>query len=145
MQYCSSQHWTLLSPPGTPTTEHHFSFGPAASFILQPLVIALCASPVAYWTPSDLGAHLPLSYLFAFSSCSWGSCSKNTGVVCHSFLQWITVTHPSQVALHSMAHSSTELHNPFCHDKAVIYEGDQLLFIFVSSDLPQNSNSIIAC
>ena len=29
-----------------------------------------------------------MSYLFAFSSCSWGSQGKNTEVVCHSFLQW---------------------------------------------------------
>ena len=88
MQYCSLRHWTLLSPPGTPTTEHHFRFGPAASFVLEPLVIALCSSPVAYWTPSDLGAHLAVSYLFAFSCSSWHSPGKNTGVVCHTLLQW---------------------------------------------------------
>ena len=33
-------------------------------------------------------AHVLLSYLFAFSYCSWSSSSKNTGVVCHSLLQW---------------------------------------------------------
>ena len=31
-------------------------------------------------------SHLPLTYLFAFSYCSWDSQSKNTGVVCHSLL-----------------------------------------------------------
>ena len=31
-----------------------------------------------------------LSYLFAFSYCSWGSQGKNTEVVCHSLLQWTT-------------------------------------------------------
>ena len=31
-----------------------------------------------------------MSYLFAFSYCSWGSQGKNTEVVCHSLLQWIT-------------------------------------------------------
>ena len=31
-----------------------------------------------------------MSYLFAFSYCSWGSQSKNTKVVCHFFFQWIT-------------------------------------------------------
>ena len=39
-------------------------------------------------------AHLPVSYLFTFSYCSYGSCSKNPmktpRVVCHSFLQWTT-------------------------------------------------------
>ena len=52
-------------------------------------IIALCSSPVAYWTPSNLGgAHLQVSYLFAFSYCLWGSHRKNTGVVCHLLLQW---------------------------------------------------------
>ena len=55
MQYCSLQHRTLLSPLGSPTSQCHFCFGPATSFLLSLLVIALCFSPVAYWTPSDLG------------------------------------------------------------------------------------------
>ena len=50
VQYHSLQRWTLLSPPDTSTTKHHFRFGPAASFFLELLVIALCSSPVAYWT-----------------------------------------------------------------------------------------------
>ena len=31
-----------------------------------------------------------MSYLFAFSYCSWGSQGKNTEVVCHFLLQWPT-------------------------------------------------------
>ena len=31
-----------------------------------------------------------MSYLFAFSYCSWGSQGKNTEVVCHSLLWWST-------------------------------------------------------
>ena len=35
--------------------------------------------------------HLSLSYLFAFSYCSWGCFQeKNTEVVCHCLLQWTT-------------------------------------------------------
>ena len=49
------------------------SQSPAASFFLKLLVIALCSSPGAYWRPSDLGVHLPVSNLFAFSYCPWGS------------------------------------------------------------------------
>ena len=41
MKYCSLQLWILLSPPDTSTTEHHFHFGPAASFFLELLAIAL--------------------------------------------------------------------------------------------------------
>ena len=59
---------------------------------------------------------------FVFSYYSWGSQGKNTEVVCHSLLQWnhilsklSTMTQPSWVALHGMAHSFIEL------DKAVIH------------------------
>ena len=41
MQYCSLEYQTLLSPPGTSTTERPFCFGPASSFFLELLVIAL--------------------------------------------------------------------------------------------------------
>jgi len=55
MQYCSLQHQTLLSPPDTSTTGHHFCFGTAASFILKLFLIVFCSSPVVSWTSSDLG------------------------------------------------------------------------------------------
>ena len=38
-----------------------------------------------------------MSYLFAFSYCSWGSQGKNTEVVCHSLLQWTTFCQNSDV------------------------------------------------
>ena len=65
MQYCSLQHRTLHSPPDTSITEHHFCFGPTGSFFLEVFVLS---SPVAFWTPIDLGAYLLLSYIFAFSA-----------------------------------------------------------------------------
>ena len=67
-----------------------FPLGPAASFYLELLVIALCSSPVAYWTPSVLegSGNLPVSYLFAFIYCSC-SLGKNTGLGCHFFLHWM--------------------------------------------------------
>ena len=34
------------------------------------------------------GVHLSVSFLFAFSYCSWASLGKNAEVVCHSLLQW---------------------------------------------------------
>ena len=88
MQYCSLQHWTLLLPPDTSTIECHFCFGSASSFFLGLLVIAIHSSPVGHhptWR-----AYLPVSYFFAFSLCSWDAHNKNTGVVCHSLLQWTT-------------------------------------------------------
>ena len=90
MQYCPLQHQTLLLPPDASTTECHFCFGPASSFFLGVFVIALFFSLVACWETSNLGAHHPVSYLFAFSYSSWGSHGKNTRVVCQSLLKWNT-------------------------------------------------------
>ena len=63
-----------------------------------------------------------MSYLFAFSSCSWGSQGKNTEVVLpfpspvdHILLDISTTTRQSWVALHGMAHRYIEL------DKAVVH------------------------
>ena len=50
------QYGEILSPPDTSTAECRFCFGSATSFFLELFVIALCSSPVPYWTPSDLGA-----------------------------------------------------------------------------------------
>ena len=90
MQHCSLQHWTLLSSPDTSTTKHCFHFGPAASFFLELLVIALHSSPVAYWAPSDLEGSSSGVISFAFSYCPWVSLGKNTGVACHFLLHWTT-------------------------------------------------------
>ena len=85
MQYCSLQHQTLLLSPVTCTTGCCFS---------------LALSLHSFWSyfSTDLqehtghvptsGVYLSVSYLFAFSYCSWGSQGKNTEVVCHSLLQW---------------------------------------------------------
>ena len=66
MQYYSLQHQTLFSPPAT--SGHCFHFGSASSFLLE---LFLHSSPVAYWTPTNLEVHLSVSYIFAFSCCSW--------------------------------------------------------------------------
>ena len=86
-QCCSLQHWTLLLPPVTSTAGWCFCFGSISSFFLE---LFLQWSPGAYWAPTDLWSYLSMSYLFAFSYCSWGSQGRNTEVVCHSLLQWIT-------------------------------------------------------
>ena len=86
MQYCSLLHWTLLSIPDIVTTECHFHFGPGTSFFLELLLYHNCPLPFPsskldiFW-PGRV--HLPVSYLFTFSYCSWSSHSKNTGVICH--------------------------------------------------------------
>ena len=119
MQYCSLQHWSLLLSLVTSTALCCFPFASASLFFLE---LFLHSSPVTYWAPTDLGIHLSVSYLFAFSYCPWGSQGKSTEVVCHTLLQRITfcqnsppVTHPPWLTLNSMARSFTAL------DKAVIH------------------------
>ena len=85
MQYCSLQYRTLPPLPLTSTTGCWFFFGFITSIFLE---LFLHLSPVAYWHLPTWGVHLSVSYLFAFSYCSWGSQGKNTEVVCHSPLQW---------------------------------------------------------
>ena len=53
MQYCSLQHWTLLSAPDTSTAKHPFRFGPASAAFME---LFLLSSPVAYWTATNWGA-----------------------------------------------------------------------------------------
>ena len=92
MQYCSLKHWTLPWLPGTFTTKHCFYFVPGFLFFLELFLTCL------QWRIEHLltlGVHLPLTYLFAFSYCSWDSQSKNTGVVCHSLLWWTTFSQNS--------------------------------------------------
>ena len=125
MQYCSLQHQTLLSPSDTSTAEHWFCFEPAASFLLELLVIALHSSPVAYWTRSNLGAHLPVSYLFTFSYCPWNGLPFPSPVD-HNSSELLTMIKLPWVALLGMTHSFTELCKPLHHDKAVILKGDMV-------------------
>ena len=72
------------------TTRHIYNWVsfPLGSVSLFLLALFLGSFPVTYCTPAKLGAHLSVSYLFAFSYCSWGSQGKNAEVVCHSLLQW---------------------------------------------------------
>ena len=58
-------------------------------FILSRVILPLISSSIlgTYWPGEFIFQGLTF---FAFSYCSWGSQSKNTEVVCHSFLQWTT-------------------------------------------------------
>jgi len=73
------KHWTLLSPPDTFTTEHHCLFGIATSIFLELLITALCYPHNIFLT---YGAHLQVSYLFAFSYFTWDSPCKNNRLDC---------------------------------------------------------------
>ena len=109
MQYCSLQHQTFLLSLVTSTAGYCFSFGFIPSSFLE---LFLCWSSVAYWAPTDLGSFSFNILSFCLSYCSWGSQGKNTKVVCHPLLHILpelsTMTHPSWVALQSMAHTFIE-------------------------------------
>ena len=53
VQHCSLQHRTLLPSPVTSTMRCCVSFGSNSSFFLE---LFLHWSPVAYWTPTNLGS-----------------------------------------------------------------------------------------
>ena len=115
MQYCSLQHRTFLPSPVTSTTGCCICFGSIPSFFLE---LFLHWSPVAYWAPTDLGS----SYLFTFPYCSMGFSRQEcwSGLlfpspVDHVLSELSTMTRPSWVALHGMAHSFIEL------DKATVH------------------------
>ena len=130
MQCCSLHHWTLLTAPDTSTAVCHSHCGPATSFFLELLVIALCSSPVAYWTPSNVegssSSVIPFCLFIQFVGFSrqeyWSSLPFSS-LVDHVLSELFTMTHLSWLALHGMAHSFIELHKPLCLDKAVIHEG----------------------
>ena len=123
-----------LSPQDTFTTECHFCIGPATSFFLELLVIALQSSPVAYWTPTNLGGSssgvISFCLFILFLGFSWqehGSGLPFPDPVDHVLSGLFAGTCLSWVALHGRAHSFTELYKPLGHNKAVVCEEVQRL------------------
>ena len=114
-QYCSLQHWTLLLSPVTSTTGRCLPFGSISAFFLE---LFLHSSPVAYWAHTDQGSS-------CFNVISFLPFHTVYGVLKARILKWFAIpfssgpcfvrSHPSWVALPSMAHSFNEL------NKAVIY------------------------
>ena len=140
MQYCSLQHWILLSSPDTPPPSLCFHFGPVTSFFLELLVVVLHSSPGAYWPPSNLGdssfgvisSCLFIQFIGFSQQLYWGGLPFAPPVD-HVLSELSTMTHPSWVALHIIARSFTELRKPLCHDMEVIHEGIKRLTYFYSS------------
>ena len=119
MQYCSLQHRTLLSPPDTSTIGHCFRFGSVSLFFLE---LFLHSSPVAYWAPSDLESssfsviYFCLFILFiGFSRQEYWSCLPLPSPVDYVLSELFTMTRPSWVVLHGMAHSFIGLNKVVVH------------------------------
>ena len=83
------------STPGFPVLQHLLEFTQThvhwvgdAIQPSPPLYPLLLSPTIIIGHLPTWGVHLSVSYLFAFSYCSWGSQGRNTEVVCHSLLQW---------------------------------------------------------
>ena len=119
MQYFSLQHRTLLPFWVSSPTGCCFCFGSVFSFFLE---LFLHWSPVAYWAPTDLWSSsfsvLSFCLFILFMGLSrqeyWSGLSFPSPVA-HILSDVSTMTHPSWAALHSMAHSFTELDKPLIH------------------------------
>ena len=112
-QYCPVQHPTLLPSPVTSTTGCCFCFSSISSFFLK---LFLHSSPVAYWAPTNLGSSFfsvisfCLFILFmGFSRQEYWSGLLSPSPVDHVLSELSTMTCPSWVPLHGMAHSFIEL------------------------------------
>ena len=129
MQYCSLQHRTLLPSPVTSTAGSCFHFGSVSSFFLE---LFLHFSPIAYWTPTDLRSSsfsVPSFCLFilfmGFLRQEYWSVLPFPSPVDQVLSELSTMTCPSWVALHGMAHNFIEL------DKAVVHVISLISFLWL--------------
>ena len=144
MQYCSLQYQTLLRSPVTSTTGCCFFFGSVPSFLLE---LFLHWSPVAYWAPTHLrsSSFSVLSFclfllFMGFSKEEYRSGLPFPSPVGHILSVFSTMTHPSWVALHGMAHSFLKL------DKAGMSEfnsDDHYIYYCGQESLRRNGVAII--
>ena len=113
MQYCSLQHWILLSSSDTSAIEHYFCFAPAASLFLGlsscPMLFPFSISDT--FRPGRLifQCHIFLSFYTAHeilmaSILGWFAMPSSSGSRLVRTLHFMTCL--SLVALHGMAHLS---------------------------------------
>ena len=102
MQYCSLQHWTLLSPPDISTTEHQFLLW-LSLFIPSGDISLLFSSSIldTYW-PGEFKYQCPIFLHFhmfmGFSRQEYWSVLAFPSPVDHVLSELSTMTRPSWVA-----------------------------------------------
>ena len=117
-QYFSLQHWTLLPSPVTSTTGWCFALAPPLHSFWNFPPLTSSSIPTTHWSP---GTYQPgeiifsVSYLFClfivylgFSRQEYWSGFPFPSPVDHILSALSTMTHPSWVAVHSMAHCFIE-------------------------------------
>ena len=118
MQHCSLYHWTFLPSPFTSTSGCCFCFGSISSFsgLISPLFFSSILD--TYWPGESSFSVMSFSLFILFMGFlrqEYWSDLPFPSTVDHILSELSTITRPSWVALHGMAHSSTEW------DKAVVH------------------------
>ena len=138
MQYCSLQHQTLLLSPVASTVGCCFHSGSISPFFLE---LFLHWSPVAYWAPTDLGSSsfsvLSFCLFILFMGVSrqeYWSGLPFPSPVDYILSEFSTMTRPSWVAPHGMAHSFIELDKTVVHVIRVV----SFLWLWFSGCLPSD-------
>ena len=115
-----------------------FFFCSISSFFLK---LFLHWSPVAYWAPTNLGSSsfsvLSFCLFILFMGFSRQECWSGLpfpSPMDHILSEPSTMTHPSWVALHGMAHSFIELEKDVVHVISLI----RFLWLWLSFCLPSN-------
>ena len=94
MQCYSLQHWDLISLPHISITEHCLCFGPPSLFFLE---LFLCHSPIAYWTPTNLGnSSSSAMYFCLFITVQ--------GILESRILEWFSIPFSSGLCFFSILH-----------------------------------------
>ena len=137
MQYCSSQHRTLLPSPVTSTTGCCFCFD--CPFILSGVISPLISSSIfsTYWC-GEFIFQCPVFLLFHTIHgvlkeriLVWFAIPFSSG---SHFVRTLHMTCLSWVALHDMAHSFTELDKDVVHVIRLV----NFLWLWFSVCLPSN-------
>ena len=144
MQYCSLHHQTLLSSRVTSTTGYCFCF--CCLFILFGVIFPLISSSI-------LGIYWPMEFIFQcpiFLPFHTVHGVLKTRIlkwfdfpppVDHIFSELSTMTCPSWVALHNMAHSFIELEKTVVHVIRLV----SFLWLWFSACLPSDGVVAVQC